>query len=98
MGEALGLDVVVEGIERESQLRRVRDDVRAAFVQGFLLHRPMSLASLGAVLRVEGPDRTPKHAAPVEPAADRAVGPQPAASGPAPSAQPAGGLLGVLGG
>ena len=46
MGEALGLDVVVEGIERPGQLEAVRDHVGAPFVQGFLLYRPMPLAKL----------------------------------------------------
>jgi EAL domain-containing protein (putative c-di-GMP-specific phosphodiesterase class I) len=43
IGDALGLDVVVEGIERESQLDAVRDEVGAPFVQGYMLHRPMPL-------------------------------------------------------
>lgn len=41
MAEALSLDVVVEGIERASQLEKVRNAVGAPLVQGFLLHRPM---------------------------------------------------------
>jgi diguanylate cyclase (GGDEF)-like protein len=51
MGQALGLDVVIEGIERESQLALVRDSVGAPFGQGFLMHRPMPLAELLDVLR-----------------------------------------------
>jgi diguanylate cyclase (GGDEF)-like protein len=46
MAEALALDVVVEGIEREEQLDRVRDSVGARLVQGYLLHRPMPLQDL----------------------------------------------------
>ncbi len=60
MGEALGLDVVVEGIERDSQLVLVRDDVHAPYAQGFLMHRPMPIDKLLAVvhsnrLRLPGP-------------------------------------------
>jgi diguanylate cyclase (GGDEF)-like protein len=42
MGDALGLDVIVEGIERPSQLEHLRDHVRAKFAQGYLLHWPES--------------------------------------------------------
>jgi diguanylate cyclase (GGDEF)-like protein len=42
MGDALGLDVIVEGIERASQLQHLRDHVGAKFAQGYLLHRPAS--------------------------------------------------------
>jgi diguanylate cyclase (GGDEF)-like protein len=42
MGDALGLDVIVEGIERESQLHHLRDHVGAKYAQGYLLHRPAS--------------------------------------------------------
>jgi len=51
MAEALELDVVVEGVEREAQLTAVRDQVGAPYVQGFLLHRPMPLEALLDVLR-----------------------------------------------
>jgi diguanylate cyclase (GGDEF)-like protein len=51
MAEALSLDVVVEGIERPGQLQKVRDEVGAPLVQGFLLHRPMPFASLLSVVR-----------------------------------------------
>ena len=51
MAEALGLDVVVEGIEREGQLAAVRDQVGAPFVQGYLLHRPMPFAALLTAVR-----------------------------------------------
>jgi diguanylate cyclase (GGDEF)-like protein len=51
MAEALGLDVVVEGIEREGQLAAVRDEVGAPLVQGYLLYRPMPIAALLNVVR-----------------------------------------------
>ena len=50
MGQALGLDVVVEGIERASQLDHLRDHVHAPFAQGYLMHRPMPLDQLLEVL------------------------------------------------
>ena len=51
MGTALGLDVVVEGVERQGQLDKIRDEAHATMVQGFLLHRPMPLDALLDVLR-----------------------------------------------
>ena len=51
MGQALGLDVVVEGIERSSQLDHLRDHVHAPYAQGYLMHRPMPLEQLLQVLR-----------------------------------------------
>jgi diguanylate cyclase (GGDEF)-like protein len=51
MGQALGLDVVVEGIERPSQLDHLRDHVHAPYAQGYLMHRPMPLEQLVTVLR-----------------------------------------------
>ena len=56
MAEALSLDVVVEGIERPAQLDKVRSQVRAPLVQGFLLHRPMPLAALLPVVRANRRD------------------------------------------
>jgi diguanylate cyclase (GGDEF)-like protein len=50
MGQALGLDVVVEGIERASQLDHLRDHVHAPFAQGYLMHRPMPLEQLLRVI------------------------------------------------
>jgi EAL domain-containing protein (putative c-di-GMP-specific phosphodiesterase class I) len=50
MGQALGLDVVVEGIERTSQLDHLRDHVHAPFAQGYLMHRPMPLDQLVKVI------------------------------------------------
>ena len=51
MGQALGLDVVIEGIERGSQLEHLRDHVHAPFAQGFLLHRPMPVDMVANVLQ-----------------------------------------------
>ncbi|MGI9156750.1 MAG: putative bifunctional diguanylate cyclase/phosphodiesterase [Marmoricola sp.] len=51
MGEALGLDVIVEGIERITQLEHLQNDVHAAYAQGFLMHRPMPLGQLLDVVR-----------------------------------------------
>ena len=50
MGQALGLDVVVEGIERASQLDHLREHVHAPFAQGYLMHRPMPLDQLVEVI------------------------------------------------
>jgi diguanylate cyclase (GGDEF)-like protein len=50
MGRSLGLDVVVEGIERQSQLDRVRANGPLVFAQGYLMHRPMPLPDLLEVL------------------------------------------------
>jgi EAL domain-containing protein (putative c-di-GMP-specific phosphodiesterase class I) len=51
MGQALGLDVVVEGIERASQLDHLREHVHAPLAQGYLMHRPMPIAEVIEVLR-----------------------------------------------
>jgi EAL domain-containing protein (putative c-di-GMP-specific phosphodiesterase class I) len=53
MGRSLGFDVVVEGIERETQLDVIREDAPTALAQGFLMHRPMPLADLLAVMQDE---------------------------------------------
>ena len=53
MGQALGLDVVVEGIERSSQLDHLREHVHAPYAQGYLMHRPMPLDQLLEVLARE---------------------------------------------
>lgn len=50
MGRALGLDVVVEGIERAGQLEHLRRHVHAPYAQGYLMHRPMPLKQLLQVL------------------------------------------------
>ena len=59
MGQALGLDVVIEGIERAAQLDHLRDHVHAPYAQGYLLHRPMPTDVLVGVLRANRglPDR-----------------------------------------
>jgi diguanylate cyclase (GGDEF)-like protein len=51
MGEALGLDVVVEGVERASQVEHIRDHVGATLAQGFLLHEPLPIGDMLEVLR-----------------------------------------------
>ena len=51
MGQALGLDVVIEGIERTAQLDHLREHVHAPFAQGYLMHRPMPVEALVEVLR-----------------------------------------------
>jgi diguanylate cyclase (GGDEF)-like protein len=51
MGQALGLDVVIEGIERTGQLDHLNDHVHAQYAQGYLLHRPMPLEALVPVLQ-----------------------------------------------
>jgi EAL domain-containing protein (putative c-di-GMP-specific phosphodiesterase class I) len=51
MGQALGLDVVVEGIERGTQLEHLRDHVDAPYAQGYLLHRPMRASEVAEVIR-----------------------------------------------
>ncbi len=63
MGEALGLDVVVEGVERLGQLEHLRTHVHPSGVQGFALHRPMPLDRLLDVLAT-GPARTRSRRAP----------------------------------
>ncbi len=50
MGQALGLDVVVEGLERPSQVEHVREHVGASMGQGYLLHRPMPIDELLVIL------------------------------------------------
>jgi EAL domain-containing protein (putative c-di-GMP-specific phosphodiesterase class I) len=50
MGQALGLDVVVEGIERESQVEHLIDHVGGTLAQGYLLHKPMGVDALCTIL------------------------------------------------
>jgi len=50
MGEALGLEVVIEGIERVDQLEHLTEHAGASLGQGFLFGRPMSLEDMTAVL------------------------------------------------
>jgi len=51
MGQALGLDVVVEGLERASQVEHVREHVGANLAQGFLMHQPLPIGDVVTVLR-----------------------------------------------
>jgi sensor c-di-GMP phosphodiesterase-like protein len=51
LGDALGLDVIVEGIEGIGQLSHVMDHCGAAFGQGFLFAEPMSCEALIEVLQ-----------------------------------------------
>ncbi|QNN52874.1 putative bifunctional diguanylate cyclase/phosphodiesterase [Nocardioides mesophilus] len=51
MGQALGLDVVVEGIERPEQLEHLREHVHAPYAQGYLMYRPMALDAVVEALR-----------------------------------------------
>ena len=53
MGRSLGFGIVIEGVERETQLDVIRHDAPTAFVQGYLLHRPMRLGDLLSVMRLE---------------------------------------------
>ncbi|UDY25227.1 putative bifunctional diguanylate cyclase/phosphodiesterase [Nocardioides sp. Kera G14] len=53
MGRGLGFDVVIEGIERESQLDIIRSEMPGAFAQGYFLHRPMPLDRLLQTVRSE---------------------------------------------
>jgi diguanylate cyclase (GGDEF)-like protein len=50
MGQALGLDVVVEGIERESQVEHLIEHVDGTLAQGYLLHKPMGVDPLCRIL------------------------------------------------
>jgi diguanylate cyclase (GGDEF)-like protein len=50
MGEALGLDVIVEGIERWSQLEHVTFHAGATTGQGYLFGRPMTCAEMVELL------------------------------------------------
>lgn len=50
MGEALGVDVVIEGVERESQLRHLTLHTGASMGQGYLFARPMNAGEMVALL------------------------------------------------
>ena len=52
LGQALGLEVIAEGIERADQIRPLRD-LGCRFGQGYLYARPMDPAALGGIL--DGP-------------------------------------------
>ncbi len=57
MGQALGLDVVVEGVERREQLDLLRQMRYDVFAQGFLLGRPMPLAEALRFVRDQAAER-----------------------------------------
>ena len=50
MGQALGLDVVVEGVERREQLQHLTDHCGAAMAQGYLFSHPMPLDQIVELL------------------------------------------------
>ena len=79
MGQALGLDVVVEGIERASQLDHLREHVHAPFAQGYLMYRPMPLDQLVKVIQENR--SLPSAPAVLESAAHRQAAPDGAATG-----------------
>lgn len=58
MGQTLGLGVVVEGIERASQLATLRSDTTGLTAQGFLFHRPMPVDELRSLLGLPSGSRT----------------------------------------
>ncbi len=51
MGEALGLDVVIEGIEQASQLEHLTEHAGARLGQGYLFGTPMSCDAMVTLLR-----------------------------------------------
>ena len=53
MGDALGLDVVVEGVERQTQLEHLVNHANATIGQGFLFSRPVPLGEILAALSAE---------------------------------------------
>ncbi|HYJ68507.1 MAG TPA: EAL domain-containing protein [Nocardioidaceae bacterium] len=58
MGQALGLSVVIEGIERESQLETLRAHIpfgEKLSLQGYLMGRPAPVAEVAEQLRVVAP-------------------------------------------
>jgi diguanylate cyclase (GGDEF)-like protein len=62
MGEALGLDVVIEGVEREAQLEHVVKHAGGSIGQGFLFARPMCFQDMAAVM-AQQPRRNPRRLA-----------------------------------
>jgi EAL domain-containing protein (putative c-di-GMP-specific phosphodiesterase class I) len=53
MGDALGLDVVVEGVERLGQLEHLTGHAHATIGQGYLFGRPVPLEAMLATLSAE---------------------------------------------
>jgi len=62
MGAALGLDVVIEGVERAAQLEHVVDHAGGSVGQGFLFAPPMCFRDMAAVL-AQQPRRSPRRLA-----------------------------------
>ncbi|MFL6095182.1 MAG: putative bifunctional diguanylate cyclase/phosphodiesterase, partial [Blastococcus sp.] len=54
MGRRLGMDVVAEGVESVGQMR-ILQDMRCAFLQGWLFGRPVDLAELTRTLAIFDP-------------------------------------------
>lgn len=54
MGEALGLDVVAEGVERAGQVEHLTQHAGVTIGQGYLFGRPMPLAGMLELLRTDG--------------------------------------------
>ncbi|MHB8504693.1 MAG: putative bifunctional diguanylate cyclase/phosphodiesterase [Acidimicrobiales bacterium] len=50
LGESLGLEVVVEGVETEAQLAQLRSGLGTPLVQGYALARPAPAADVAALL------------------------------------------------
>jgi diguanylate cyclase (GGDEF)-like protein len=76
MARSLNLDVVAEGIERETQFATL-DALGCGVVQGFLLHRPLDVEALESILQRERAQRelyVDLRAAESGPNADRAPG------------------------
>jgi EAL domain-containing protein (putative c-di-GMP-specific phosphodiesterase class I) len=52
LGQALGLDTIVEGIESIDQFEQIRD-LGCPYGQGYLFVQPLSEKAVAALLRVE---------------------------------------------
>jgi EAL domain-containing protein (putative c-di-GMP-specific phosphodiesterase class I) len=68
MGAELGIDVVAEGVETESQLKMLRD-LNCPRVQGYLLGRPMPAKQAQIALRKPWGNRPPPMPPPIGAAA-----------------------------
>jgi diguanylate cyclase (GGDEF)-like protein len=58
MADALGLEVVAEGVETEAQLARL-DQLGCGLIQGFLFSRPLPAAELAALVRTAAAGQHP---------------------------------------
>ncbi|MBA2639556.1 MAG: bifunctional diguanylate cyclase/phosphodiesterase [Nocardioidaceae bacterium] len=76
MGQAMGLDVVVEGVERQGQLDRLRDMRYDVYAQGFLIGRPVSLAEAVASIPTAQPAQPLSDPEPVDGWAQLSVPPE----------------------